>query len=185
MRVMADGKVVDEWSTGDHVEPAAGFARTLARELVEAMVHSTRLAAHADAATGHRAAVASAPTAAPPPPPPPPDTGAGRTQLVSTGPGPGAPPDITAARAHARQGAAFYDLQRFQEAYTEFEQAYLIEQDPALLYNMGQCQKKLGNAEEALHFYKTYLRRAPDGPSSIEAQKRIKEIEDALARGRK
>ena len=181
MRVMADGKVVDEWSTGDHVEPASGFARTLARELVEAMVHSARLAAHSDAATGRRTAVAAADQ----PPPPPPDGTAARTQLVSTGPGPGAPPDIAAARAHPRQGAAYYDLQRFQEAYTEFEQAYLIEQDPALLYNMGQCQKKLGNAEEALHFYRTYLRRAPDGPSSIEAQKRIKEIEDALARGRK
>jgi tetratricopeptide (TPR) repeat protein len=98
-----------------------------------------------------------------------------------------APPagGTAAARAHTRQGSAYYDLNRFREAYTEFEQAYLLEQDPALLYNMGQCQRKLGNSEEALHFYKTYLRRAPQGPSSAEAEKRIRELEDAIAHGRK
>src|SRR6185436_205870 len=77
---------------------------------------------------------------------------------------PGDSNSTAAARARARQGQAFYDLKRFQEAYLEYEQAYLIEQDPALLYNMGQCQRKLGNNEEALHFYRTYLRRVPKGP---------------------
>ena len=76
----------------------------------------------------------------------------------------------------------FYDLKRFQEAFGEFEQAYLIEQDPALLYDMAQCQRKLGNNEEALHFYKTYLRRVPKGPSAVEAEKRAREIEDAMNR---
>src|SRR4029077_12416361 len=93
--------------------------------------------------------------------------------------------DIAAARAHARQGLAFYDLNHFQQAYDEYEQAYLIEQDPALLYNMGQCQRKLGNNDEALHFYRTYVRRAPKGPVSIEAEKRIRELEEATARPRK
>jgi tetratricopeptide (TPR) repeat protein len=90
-----------------------------------------------------------------------------------------------AARAHAKQGLALYDLKRFQEAFGEFEQAYLIEQDPALLYDMAQCQRKLGNSEEALHFYKTYLRRVPKGPSAVEAEKRAREIEDAMNRAKR
>ena len=89
------------------------------------------------------------------------------------------------ARAHMRQGSAYYDLNHFREAYDEFEQAYLLEQDPALLYNMGQCQRKLGHTEDALHFYKTYLRYAPSGPRSVEAQNHIRDLEDDLAKGRK
>ena len=103
------------------------------------------------------------------------------------GPPPADPAGLStaAARAHAKQGLAFYDLKRFQEAFGEFEQAYLIEQDPALLYDMAQCQRKLGNNEEALHFYKTYLRRVPKGPSAVEAEKRAREIEDAMNRAKR
>jgi tetratricopeptide (TPR) repeat protein len=193
MLATIDGKAVDQWTTGDHVEPAGNFARAVARDLVEAMVHSTRLAAQADARSGGRApapegagtsmvipavAMSSGPA---------PAGGGDAPPMVTTDPAatPPRPPDTAAARAHARQGSAYYDLNRFREAYLEFEQAYLAEQDPALLYNMGQCQRKLGNSEEALHFYRTYLRRAPNGPSSAEAEKRVHEIEDAMAHGRK
>ena len=197
MQATADGRPVDQWSTSEHVEPAGSFARALARDLVESLVHSPRLAAHADAATGH-ASPAPAPVAmnsvvipavavstpllpAPGPTAPPPPAG------TPAPPGPPAPTGdpTAAARAHARQGQAYYDLKRFQESYLEYEQAYLIEQDPALLYNMGQCQRKLGNNEEALHFYRTYLRRVPKGPSAVEAEKRVRELEDAIAHPRK
>jgi tetratricopeptide (TPR) repeat protein len=84
---------------------------------------------------------------------------------------------IAAAKAHTKQGAAYYDLGRYADADAEFEAAYLIEQDPALLYNMGQCQRKMGRSEEAVHFFRTYLRRSPNGPFAAAAEKRIKEIE--------
>ena len=200
MQATADGRPVDQWSTSEHVEPAGGFARALARDLVESLVHSPRLAAHADAATGHTspsptpvamngvvipAVAVSTPLLPAPGPAPPgaPGTPAPPVPPPSTGTGTGDP--TAAARAHARQGQAYYDLKRFQEAYLEYEQAYLIEQDPALLYNMGQCQRKLGNSEEALHFYRTYLRRVPKGPSAVEAEKRVRELEDAIAHPRK
>ncbi len=56
MVAVASGQVIDQWTSSEHVEPATSFARTLARELVEAMVHSTRLATYADSASGGRAA---------------------------------------------------------------------------------------------------------------------------------
>jgi tetratricopeptide (TPR) repeat protein len=87
------------------------------------------------------------------------------------------PDGIAAAKAHTRQGSALYDLGRYTDANAEFERAYLIEQDPALLYNMGQCHRKLGNADEAVHFFRTYLRRSPSGPFAGAAEKRIHEIE--------
>jgi len=193
MVAVANGQVIDQWSTSEHVEPATSFARTMARELVEAMVHSTRLATYADAASGGRAAPGAPPAgftmpavALMPGPPPAPEGS------VTPPPASGVPPpadpagsSTAAARAHAKQALALYDLKRFQEAFGEFEQAYLIEQDPALLYDMAQCQRKLGNSEEALHFYKTYLRRVPRGPSAVEAEKRAREIEDAMNRAKR
>ena len=197
MVAIANGQVIDQWSTSEHVEPATSFGRTMARELVEAMVHSTRLATYADAASGGHPAP-GAPSAgftmaavalSPGPPParegsvtPPPVT-----PYASGAPSPADPAgsSTAAARAHARQGLALYDVKHFQEAFAEFEQAYLLEQDPALLYDMAQCQRKLGNNEEALHFYKTYLRRVPKGPSAVEAEKRTREIEDAMNRAKR
>ena len=192
MVAMADGRPVDQWSTSEHVEPANGFARALARDLVESLVHSPRLAAHADAttggaspsaATGGGAMIPAMAISPPLPPSPEPATPAGAPASAAASPSGGT--STSAARAHARQGQAFYDLNRIQEAYLEYEQAYLIEQDPALLYNMGQCQRKLGNNEEALHFYRTYLRRVPKGPSAVEAEKRVRELDAAAARSRR
>jgi tetratricopeptide (TPR) repeat protein len=193
MAAMADGQPVDQWSTSEHVEAASGFTRALARDLVESLVHSQRLAAHADASGGVSPnpaavngmmipAVAVSTPLLPPSGPGAPAPAGGSAPFAT----PQSPGDSTAAaRARAHQGQAFYDLKRFQEAYQEYEQAYLIEQDPALLYNMGQCQRKLGNNDEALHFYRTYLRRVPKGPSAVEAEKRVRELEDATARTRR
>ncbi len=199
MAAVANGQVIDQWSSSEHVEPATSFARTMARELVEALVHSTRLATYADSASGgHSAPGAPAPAytmtamALAPGPPSPPEGSVTPPPFGTAPPSGGAPPpadapgsSIAAARAHARQGLALYDLKRFQEAFGEFEQAYLAEQDPALLYDMAQCQRKLGNNEEALHFYRTYLRRVPKGPSAVEAEKRAREIEDAMNRAKR
>ena len=181
MRLVADGQPIDQWTTGEHVEPAGGFARALAQELVETMVHSTRLAtaAEARAPSGQpiMVAVATQPAAASE------MEASGETAAAPAGAEPSSA-TVDAARVHTRQGAAYYDLNRYREAYGEFEQAYLLQQDPALLYNMGQCQRKLGNAEQALHFYRTYLRRAPQGPLTVEAEKRVRELDGTAARGR-
>jgi Tetratricopeptide repeat len=194
LQVTSAGQVIDRVSTPLEIEPAVGFGKSMARELVEALVHSSALAAFADARTGSSpaataavpmpgAAGAGAPlvtsvvatdgtpaaaTAAPP----------GATLLTTPAGPPASGPDrVATAKAHARQASAYYDVGRYADAFAEFEQAYLIEQDPALLYNMGQCQRKLGNVAEATQFYRTYLRRAPHGPSAPDAEKRIRELE--------
>jgi hypothetical protein len=199
LAAIANGQVIDQWTTSEHVEPATSFARAMARELVESMVHSARLATYADSVSGGHSmpgapssGVTMTAMALAPGPLPPPE-GSVTPPPVGSGPPAVSPPadpsaggsSTAAARAHARQALALYDLKRFQEAFGEFEQAYLLEQDPALLYDMAQCQRKLGNNEEALHFYRTYLRRVPKGPSAVEAEKRAREIEDAMNRAKR
>lgn len=212
MDVAGGGQPIAKLVTDERIDPASGFGRSLARDLVEALVHADAVASAADAsaASGNvpppplPADGAGAPTlASGPAPAAAPATGGATTgaettvSLISPSPGPAASPSalppalppsgpdgIAAAKAHTKQGAAYYDLGRYSDANAEFESAYLIEQDPALLYNMGQCQRKMGKSEEAVHFFRTYLRRSPSGPFASSATQRIKEI-DAEAKAKK
>lgn len=199
MDVGAGSEAVAKIVTDERIDPAGGFGRGLARDLVEALVHADAVAMAADASA---APAAGAPPPAPtepgapattlvaavaPAPPPAPDTTAPAPPPVLPAPAPLPPTGsegIAAARAHTKQGSAYYDLGRYADANAEFESAYLIAQDPALLYDMGQCQRKLGKSDEAVHFFRTYLRRSPNGPFADAAAQRIKEIE-AEARGKK
>src|SRR5215471_679856 len=80
------------------------------------------------------------------------------------------------AREHYQKGTAFYDLAKYAEAIQEFEAAYEIKNDPAFLYNLAQSYRLAGNPEQALHFYRTYLRREPKTPNRAEIEKRITEL---------
>jgi len=211
MDVAAAGQAVAKIITDERIDPASGFGRSLARDLVESLVHADAVASAADASAA-RGDVPPAPsppagtTVADAPPaeapaaavaPVPVGTTASLAGPAEPAGAPAAPPStaraalpptgadgIAAAKAYTKQGAAYYDLGRYADANAEFESAYLIEQDPALLYNMGQCQRKMGKSEEAVHFFRTYLRRAPSGPFASAAEKRIKEIE-AETKGKK
>ena len=195
MDVSAGAEAIAKIVTDERIDPASGFGRSLARDLVESLVHAGAVATAADtsAASGNvpppppppeSGSKDAAPAPAPPPEAPAPTSAGTETTASLVTPAPAPPPlpptgpdGIAAAKAHTKQGAAYYDLGRYADANTEFESAYLIEQDPALLYNMGQCQRKLGKSEEAVHFFRTYLRRSPTGPFASSATQRIKEIE--------
>src|SRR5262245_61254787 len=85
------------------------------------------------------------------------------------------------AREHYQKGTAFYDLGTYGEAIKEFEAAYDIRNDPALLYNLAQSHRLAGNAEQALHFYRTYLRRVPKPANRAEIEGRISALEQQIA----
>lgn len=88
-----------------------------------------------------------------------------------------APEAIAAARDHARRARSLFDLGKFDKAMQEYEAAYLAVPNPTLLFNMGQCQRKLGNGQQALAFYKSYLRNQPDAPNRAEVEKLIRDLE--------
>jgi len=91
-----------------------------------------------------------------------------------------APPtaeDKAKAREHYQKGLTHYDIKEFSEALTEFKNAYRIVQDPAFLFNIAQCYRKLGQDVEALDYYRNYMRRFPNAPNRGEVDRRIQEIE--------
>ena len=66
--------------------------------------------------------------------------------------------DKAAAKEHYAHARSLYDLGHFAEAAKEFEAAYELKNDPAFLYDLAQSYRQAGNPEQALHFYRTYLR---------------------------
>jgi tetratricopeptide (TPR) repeat protein len=88
-----------------------------------------------------------------------------------------APSPEAQAKAHHGRGTSYYNLGRYQEALAEYEKAYLAIQDPPFLFNIAQCQRKMGKDREALGAYRSYLRVAPNAPNRSDVQRRIAELE--------
>jgi tetratricopeptide (TPR) repeat protein len=145
-----EGVVLEELSTEPALNRRDQFVGLMVPPLAKALARSTRLAAWMAKRPGAPAAAAQAPT--------------------------GDDPALE-ARAHAKQATTYYNLSRFRDALAEYEAAYMIRPDPALLYNVAQCHRQLGNDADALRFYKSYLRNAPDAPNRAEVEKRIKQLE--------
>ncbi len=88
--------------------------------------------------------------------------------------------DAATAREHYQRGTSYYDLGKYPEAIKEFEAAYEIKNDPALLYNLAQSNRLAGNSEQALHFYRTYLRYVPKAKNRAEIEERITQLDQLV-----
>src|SRR5262245_38094220 len=61
------------------------------------------------------------------------------------------------ARAHFERGNAHYAVGEFAEAAEEYQAAYKLKQDPALLYNAAQAYRLAGNRDKAIILYTNYI----------------------------
>ena len=101
--------------------------------------------------------------------------------LMSGQPSRAADPRLDAARAHSQEGDSYYKLEKYANAITEYEQAYLAKPDPSFLYNIAQCHRLMGQGAEAIKFYRRFLKDAPTAPNRAVAEKHIRDLEDASA----
>jgi len=83
------------------------------------------------------------------------------------------------AKAHFTSGQSHYNLNEYAEALAEFKAAYRIFPDPVFLYNLAQCERRLGHYEEAISFYRSYLREQPRAANRQDVQHKIEEMEAA------
>jgi tetratricopeptide (TPR) repeat protein len=84
------------------------------------------------------------------------------------------------ARELARRSQLEYDLDHAEAALRDIERAYLLDPLPALLFNLGQCHRKLGHWEPAETAYRNYLRYRPDASN----RKLVLELLDQVHRER-
>lgn len=85
------------------------------------------------------------------------------------------------ARRHYDRGLISYNLQRYTEALEHFQAAYELHPDPAFLFNIGQCQRLLGQRESAARSYRAYLSQLPDAPNREQARRFIAELSQPAA----
>jgi tetratricopeptide (TPR) repeat protein len=90
--------------------------------------------------------------------------------------------DATAeAKRHYELGMARFNLREFKAAIPEFEAAYRVVPDPVFLFNLGQAYRLDAQPEQALYFYRAYLRARPDAPNRAEVDGRIEDLKALVA----
>jgi hypothetical protein len=90
--------------------------------------------------------------------------------------------DKAIARAHYETATRLYEVREYAEALKEYKSAYVAKPDPAFLFNIGQCYRKLGKNAEALDFFQQFLKKAPaDEPNRAQVEERIRNIKSGLS----
>lgn len=78
---------------------------------------------------------------------------------------------VSEAKEYYDKATAAFALGSYPEAATNYEKAFSLKPDPALLYNAAQAHRLAGNNKRALELYKSYLRVFPQGAAREEATK--------------
>ncbi len=68
-----------------------------------------------------------------------------------------------------------YELGAFDDAIVEFKRAYELTSAPGLLFNIAQVYRMKKDAEQAVYFYRTYLRLMPGAPNRADVEALILE----------
>ena len=93
--------------------------------------------------------------------------------------------NVEEARAYVNKATAAYALNHYAVAAENFEKAFELKADPALLYNAAQSYRLAGNKERALELYESYVRvytSRKDARPDIEGH--IKQLKEAIERDR-
>jgi tetratricopeptide (TPR) repeat protein len=81
------------------------------------------------------------------------------------------------AKDRYEKATRLYDVGKYGEAINEYEQAYLLIEDAALLFNIGQAYRLWDRPEDAIRAYKNYLRRRPEASNRADVEKKIADLE--------
>ncbi len=79
-----------------------------------------------------------------------------------------------------QRATKYYNLSDFQHALESFKEAYLDYPDPSFLYNIAQCQRLLGQKQDAVLSYKAYLRERPSSPLRAEVTTQIDTLDQQV-----
>ena len=86
----------------------------------------------------------------------------------------------TLARDRFKQGAEAYAGGRYKDAIDLFLDANRLAPNPAFAYNIGLAYQELGDAPNALRWYRDYLRALPGAADRPEIEARIDDAEKRL-----
>jgi len=87
--------------------------------------------------------------------------------------------DAEAKRLY-EEGTKFYSLGDFPRAIEAYKKGFELKPDAVFLYNIAQAYRLSKRFEDALFFYKSFLRNLPGAVNRAEVEKRIEEMNSAL-----
>jgi tetratricopeptide (TPR) repeat protein len=79
------------------------------------------------------------------------------------------------------EGAARYDLAKFDEAIDLFTKAYEVYPFAEVLFNLGLAHRQKKSYERAIFHFRSYLRNKPDATNRAEVERLIAELEQLAA----
>jgi tetratricopeptide (TPR) repeat protein len=92
-------------------------------------------------------------------------------------------PATRSAKRHFDRGQKLFNLGKFDEALDEYQQAYEAKSIPAILFNIGQCYRNLGDYEAAIFSFKKFLKLEPDADNREQVEEYITELEEEQEKG--
>ena len=91
-----------------------------------------------------------------------------------------ASPESGEARAYFDKATAAFALGHYPVAADNFEKAFELKPEPALLYNAAQAHRLAGNKERALSLYEYYLRVYGERDKRQEVEAHIAQLKQAI-----
>lgn len=88
--------------------------------------------------------------------------------------------DFAAAGQHFAAAQDAFGQGQYKRAAEEYQVAYGITKDSALLFNIGESWQRAGDGPKALAAYRLYLKEQPGASDREEVEKRIASLEAAM-----
>ena len=85
------------------------------------------------------------------------------------------------ARQHYKAATGHFAVGEFADAAAEYEAAFKLHQDPALLFNAAQSRRLAGENQKALVLYKNFLHLYPSSPNVPAVREQIDKLQEAIA----
>src|SRR5262245_24790157 len=85
------------------------------------------------------------------------------------------------AREHYKAATGHFAVGEFAAAAAEYEAAFKLHQDPALLFNAAQSRRLAGENQKALVLYKNYLQLYPNNKNVPTVRDQISKLQEAIA----
>jgi tetratricopeptide (TPR) repeat protein len=85
------------------------------------------------------------------------------------------------ARQHYQSATAHFAVGEFSEAAADYQAAYKLKPDPALLFDAAQAYRLANDLDKALILYKNYLQMYPTQANVEEVRGQIAKLKEAIA----
>lgn len=89
------------------------------------------------------------------------------------------------AREEFKTGARYFEIADYPNALEHFKTAYIAFEDPAILFNIAQCERLLNHKAEALRAYRIYLQKRPDSPNRADIENIVATLQEAINKDQK